>query len=107
MIDKVDSLQALIDSITPEIHENLKSAVETGRWANGDKLSSQQVEHCLQAVIAYEARNLSEEQRVGYIDTSGLKDKKGPAHHHEEGGACATPEQAPLTWVNPDHHNTH
>lgn len=26
-----DSMQALLDSITPQIHEALKSAVETGR----------------------------------------------------------------------------
>lgn len=106
MIDKADSFQALIDSITPEIHENLKTAVETGRWSNGDRLSQEQVENCLQAIIAYEARNLSEEQRVGYIDKSGLKGAKGPAHQHEEGGACAT-EPAPITWINPDKHRTH
>ncbi len=107
MTEKANSLQALIDSITPEIHENLKTAVETGRWANGDKLSPQQVEHCLQAIIAYEARNLREEERVGYIDTSGLKDNKGPAHHHEEGQACASPESTPITWINPSKHSTH
>lgn len=63
-----DSFQALIDSITPEILANLKSAVETGRWPNGDRLTPQQVEHSLQAIIAYEARYVSEEQRTGYID---------------------------------------
>jgi len=107
MTEKSDSLQALVDSITPEIHENLKTAVETGRWGNGDKLTPEQVANSLQAIIAYEARNLSEEQRVGYIDTNGLKDKKGPAHEHEEGGACATSEPAPITWINPSKHSTH
>lgn len=68
-----DSLQTLIDSITPEIHENLKTAVEIGRWANGDKLTPEQLEHSLQAIIAYEARYLSEEQRIGFIDISRLK----------------------------------
>ena len=107
MAEKADSLEALVANITPEIHENLKTAVGTGRWANCDKLSPAQVEHSLQAIIAYEARHLKEEDRVGYIDTNGLKDNKGPAHHHEEGQACASPEPAPITWINPSKHNTH
>ena len=106
MTEKTISFQALLESITPEIHENLKSAVETGRWSNGDKLSQTQVEHCLQAIIAYEARNLREEQRVGYIDKSGLQGGHGPGHHHEEGGSCAS-EPLPITWIDPGKHSTH
>ena len=64
-----DSLQTLIDSITPEIHENLKTAVEIGRWANGDRLTPEQLEHSLQAIIAYEARHLSEEQAFAAAET--------------------------------------
>ncbi len=89
-----DSLQALIDSITPEIHENLKTAVEIGRWANGDKLTPEQLEHSLQAIIAYEARHLSEEQRIGFIDTSGLKksacDAPDPARDDVHHSSCGS-----------------
>lgn len=106
MTDRPDSLESLIGSITPEIHENLKTAVETGRWANGERLSQEQVEYCMQAIIAYEARHLREEQRVGFIDTSGLNKGQGPSHHHEEGGACAS-EPAPMTWVGQDGHTRH
>mgnify|MGYP003652835516 CR=1 FL=1 len=106
MTDKADSFQTMIESITPEIHENLKTAVETGRWPNGDKLSQKQVAHSLQAIIAYEASNLSAEQRVGYIDKSGLQGGQGPGHHHEEGGSCAS-EPAPITWIDPGKHSTH
>lgn len=106
MTDRIDSMDALIDSITPEIHENLKTAVETGRWANGERLSPEQVAHSMQAIIAYETRHLSEEQRIGYIDTSGLQDGHGPGHHHEEGAACAS-EAAPLTWKGADEHTRH
>src|SRR5690606_3940326 len=97
---------ALIDSITPEIHENLKTAVETGRWANGERLSPEQVEHCMQAIIAWEARHLSEEQRIGFIDTSGLNNGQGPAHHHEEGGSCAS-DPSPMSWVQKDEPTRH
>ena len=89
---KHDSFQALIDSITPEILANLKSAVETGRWPNGDRLTPQQVEHSLQAIIAYEARYVSEEQRTGYIDktTCGsepARDESGDAPDSLRGGS--------------------
>ncbi|MCB1666552.1 MAG: DUF1315 family protein [Pseudomonadales bacterium] len=106
MTEKPDSLESLINSITPEIHENLKTAVETGRWANGERLSQEQVEHCMQAIIAYEARHLREDQRIGFIDTSGLNNGQGPSHHHEEGGACES-EPAPMTWVGQDGHTRH
>lgn len=101
-----NSLQALLDSITPEIHENLKSAVETGRWANGDRLTPQQLEHSLQAIIAYEARHLPEEQRVGYIDTSALRKSQcdEPGHTHAE--PCATDAQT-LVWKDPGRHGAH
>ncbi|MEY3668343.1 MAG: hypothetical protein RL572_1883 [Pseudomonadota bacterium] len=98
-----DSMQALLDSITPDIHEALKSAVETGRWANGERLTPQQLEHSLQAIIAWEARHLPEEQRVGYIDTSGLQKSHcdEPGHSHAAGDSCAS-EPRPLLWAEQD-----
>lgn len=89
---KHDSFQALIDSITPEILANLKSAVETGRWPNGDRLTQQQVEHSLQAIIAYEARYVSEEQRTGYIDKTSCRseparDESGDARDSSRAGS--------------------
>ncbi|MEZ5491791.1 MAG: DUF1315 family protein [Gammaproteobacteria bacterium] len=64
---KPDSLEALIEGITPEIYARLKTAIELGKWENGQLLSSQQLEHCLQAVIAYEHRKVPVDQRTGYI----------------------------------------
>lgn len=57
----------IIDAITPEVYENLKIAVETGRWPNGSSVSAEQRENCLQAVIAYDAKHKRAEERVGYI----------------------------------------
>jgi len=103
-----DPLQALLDSITPEIHENLKTAVETGRWANGDRLTPEQLEHSLQAIIAYEARCVPEQQRVGFIDTTGLQKSHcdTPGHSHAEPCATDTQEQV-LVWKDPGRHSTH
>jgi uncharacterized protein YeaC (DUF1315 family) len=42
--------------------------VEIGRWADGNPLTREQRELCLQAVIAFEARELPAERRTGYID---------------------------------------
>ncbi|MHA6193838.1 YeaC family protein [Pseudomonas wadenswilerensis] len=57
----------MIENITPEIYESLKLAVEIGKWADGRKLTSEQRELSLQAVIAWELQNLPEDQRTGYM----------------------------------------
>jgi uncharacterized protein YeaC (DUF1315 family) len=56
-----------IENITPEIYENLKQAVEIGKWGDGRVLSVEQKELCLQAMIAWELKNLPEEERTGYM----------------------------------------
>jgi hypothetical protein len=61
-------LDELISQMTPEVHENLRRAVELGKWSNGTPLTQQQKEHSLEAVIAYEEKYMSEQDKVGYID---------------------------------------
>ncbi len=68
----------LIESITPETYENLKRAMELGKWADGTRLKPEQKEYVMQAIIAYGERNLPEQERVGFIDR-GSK---------EEGAVC-------------------
>lgn len=46
----------LVASITPETFERLIQAVELGKWPDGIKLSEAQREHCIQLVMAYQAR---------------------------------------------------
>lgn len=65
----MNSLAELLDNITPDIYQNLKRSVELGKWPNGDKLTVEQKQLCLQAMIAYEQKNLPEQQRTGYIET--------------------------------------
>ena len=59
---------ALIDSITPETYAALLKAIELGKWADGNRLTQEQKEHVMQAIIAYGEKNLAPEQRVGFID---------------------------------------
>lgn len=62
------NFEEMIGAITPEIHASLKRAVELGKWPNGQRLSQEQRETSMRAVIAYEAKHLPEEERTGYID---------------------------------------
>jgi uncharacterized protein YeaC (DUF1315 family) len=88
-------LQQLLNSITPEIYQNLKVAVELGKWADGNKLSREQRQLCMQAVIAYEHKHLPPEEHTGYIPPEphtfcGDEDD----HNHGQ------PEQEkPIKWV--------
>jgi len=58
----------LIGTINPEIHENLKTAIELGKWPDGKRLSKEQKALCLQAIIVYEKEHLPENQRTGFIE---------------------------------------
>ena len=82
----MDYLQ-LIDSMSPEIYQNLKRSLELGKWPDGKPLSARQREDAMQAVIAWGDKNLPEHQRVGYID-------KG----HKAGDTCDDPAETPLNW---------
>ena len=82
--------QQLLDSITPEVYENLKRAVELGKWPDGKRLTEEQRQTSMQAVIAYELKHLSEDQRSGYIPPK-------PHTHCGGEGEVAEAEQ-PLNW---------
>jgi len=82
--------QQLVKTLTPEIYENLKRAVELGKWPDGKVLTAEQKSHCLQAVIAYDALHKKEEERVGFIHT--------PAHDHC-GSDGEKDEPQTLNWV--------
>ncbi len=59
----------MIETMSPEVYQSLRRAVELGKWPNGQRLTQEQRETSLRAVIAYEHKQgVSEEQRVGFID---------------------------------------
>lgn len=66
LASRPQSLDELTGRITPAIHAQLKSAVELRRWSDGERLSPDQLENCLQLVILYEAAQLPEDQRTGF-----------------------------------------
>ncbi|WP_407311167.1 YeaC family protein [Pseudomonas sp. nanlin1] len=72
------SFAHMIENITPEIYESLKLAVEIGKWSDGRKLSAEQKALSLQALIAWEAKNLPEDQRTGYMGPQECSSKSAP-----------------------------
>jgi len=100
MSDKsIESLQDILAIMDPEVHMNLKTAVELGRWQDGRKLSPEQLEYCLQAIIAYEQEFLPEQQRVGYIDRTGLKKNRPEANQAPEGPADGHDQVMPINVI--------
>ena len=88
------NIEQMLSVLNPEIVERLKTAVEIGKWPNGVVLTKEQRETCMQAVIAWELKNLPEDQRSGYIDR-GTKEEGEECdddHKHE-------PEFKPIRFV--------
>ncbi|MGD8177188.1 YeaC family protein [Marinimicrobium sp. ARAG 43.8] len=80
----------VLDSLTPEVYQSLKRAVELGKWPDGRTLTQEQRHQCMEAVIAYEHKHLPAEQRTGYIPPK-------PHTHCGGEGEVADAEQ-PLKW---------
>lgn len=59
--------QQLLHSLTPDVYQNLKRAVELGRWPDGKLLSAEQRQTCMQAMIAYEHLHLPADQHSGFM----------------------------------------
>ena len=85
--------QQAIDKMSPEIYENLKKALEQGRWPDGRPMTPEQREHALAAVIAWGELHLPEHERVGFID----RGKKTRAFESQT-------RETPLTWKDRDDH---
>ena len=79
--------QQVINTMSPEVYQNLKRALEMGKWPDGRLLTRQQRDETMQAVIAWGERHLPENERVGYID-------KG----HKAGEICDDPQVTTLNW---------
>lgn len=67
IFEGVNSFDELIDRLTPDIYQQLKTAVEIGKWPTGQLITQEQRALCMQAVIAYEQKNIAAEDRSGYV----------------------------------------
>ncbi|WNK19177.1 DUF1315 family protein [Halomonas piscis] len=58
----------MIRQMTPTLYASLKEAVALGKWPDGRRLTAEQTELCLEAVMRYEVESgVPEDQRVGYL----------------------------------------
>lgn len=83
----------LIGQMSSEVYENLKLAVEIGKWANGEALTDEQRASCLEAVIAWDIKHKPENERIAYIEPR--------SHTHCAGKgdiADVEEEEQPLSW---------
>jgi len=65
------TFERMIAQMTPTIYDSLKQAVALRKWPDGRRLSDEQTELCLEAVIRYEIEhNVPESERVGYLQNS-------------------------------------
>ncbi|MGX9418913.1 YeaC family protein [Vibrio sp. WJH972] len=51
------NVQQLVDTITPEAFQRIVYAVETGKWPEGNALSPEQRESCIQAMMLYQSKH--------------------------------------------------
>lgn len=79
--------QDLIKSMTPDIYQNMRTAIELGKWGDGRKMTPEQREICVEAVIQYEhLHNIPETDRIGYVDMSNKKNKHKHNHVEQDDG---------------------
>jgi hypothetical protein len=61
----------LVDSMTPEIYQNIKTAVEIGKWPDGSPLTEKQKEAAIQAVMIYDARHYGDHDEPFRVKADG------------------------------------
>lgn len=59
--------ETILANLTPEIVAKFRTAIEIGRWDNGERLTAEQRQICMQAVMVWEHEYLPETERTGYI----------------------------------------
>lgn len=87
--------EELIERLDPNVYRSLRQSIELGKWPDGRKLTPEQREISLEAVIYYEnLHNIPEEKRTGYLDRGS---KAGtacdPSVRRTQGSGDVDPDQ--------------
>lgn len=61
------SPEDMLGALDDELINRFKTALELGKWPDGQALTQEQKDICMQAVIVYEHKNVPEEERTGYV----------------------------------------
>ena len=74
----MNTVNELVESLTPSMVNDLKQAIELGKFPDGQVVSNEQKELMIEATILYDALKLPEEERTGFIhrkkQASGIMD---------------------------------
>ena len=62
----------VVKAMSPEIYERMVQAVETGRWPDGQKLTTEQLENAMELVMVYQARRLQQDDHFSIGPTGEL-----------------------------------
>lgn len=74
------TFEKMVSQMTPAIYESLKQAVSLRKWPDGRRLSKEQTELCMEAVMRFEIENkVPEEHRIGYLEQRTCKSASDPA----------------------------
>lgn len=70
-------IKKLVQSLTYPQYENLRTALELGKWPDGNRLTDEQRENTMQLVIAYQSHVLKSEEHmaVGESGEVNIKSK--------------------------------
>jgi uncharacterized protein YeaC (DUF1315 family) len=52
------SINELVKNLTPDVFDNLRTAVELGKWPDGKPLTDEQKQNTLKLVMAYQSKVL-------------------------------------------------
>ena len=74
----MNTVDELVESLTPDMVDDLKHAIELGKFPDGRVVTEEQKELMIEATIRYDALKLPEEERTGFIhrkkQASGILD---------------------------------
>lgn len=88
MSDK--SFDQMVAQMTPDMYESFKQGIQLRKWPDGRRLSPEQTELCLEAVIKYEMiHDVPAEERVGYLERNECAS-----------GSTSSVEEAAIKWLN-------
>ena len=63
----MNTVNELVESLTPSMVNDLKQAIELGKFPDGKVVSNEQKELMIEATILYDSLKLPEEERTGFI----------------------------------------
>jgi len=91
------SIVSLASKLTAETYQQLRTALELGKWADGRKLNAEQKESSLQLIIAYDQIHNEEQDRVGFVNKA--KKKEPCAGDDKPSGDGADNDERPVKFL--------